>query len=152
MIKQSCITISFCLAIPFASAHADSKLDSQAAIDSLSQSIVFAEQAITEVRGQEAINLLTASVANAEVTIALANATETINAVSDDQMLAELDTLLDGSDADTANGLIMAVVAERPVLASAIQDMAITAGYDEAMVASSVVNGLGDAAATAAGN
>lgn len=151
MIKKSLITLGLCMALPIGSAYADSKLSSEEAIMSLQQSIAFAEQAILDANGQQAVNVLAASIANAEVTIALANATETINGVSDNQMLAELDGLLDGSDADTADSLIVAVVSERPVLASAIQDMALAAGYDQAMVANSVVAGLGDAAATAAG-
>ena len=66
-------------------------------------------------------------------------------------MLSELDTVLDKVDQFEANELIMAVVSERPVLAAAVQDMALEAGYSEAMVATAVVEGLGSAEATAAG-
>lgn len=136
-------------------------VQAQAAVNMLAASIAGAElsialadagDAIRFGQGQEAINMLAASVASAEVSIALASASETINGVSDMQMLAELDQVLDGKDADTANDLIMAVVAERPMLAAAVQDMAVGAGYDEAMVASSVFAGLGDLPATAAGH
>lgn len=135
-------------------------VQAQEAINLLAASIAQAELSITLAdtgdairfgQGQDAINLLAASIAGAEVTIALADASETINGVSDLQMLAELDTVLDGNDADGASELIMAVVAERPLLASAVQDMAVGAGYDEAMVASSVLGGFGDMPATAAG-
>ena len=98
------------------------------------------------------MNMLAASISGAEVSIALASANEVIEGVSDMQMLAELDSVLDGKDADSASDLIMAVVSERPMLAAAVQDMAVGAGYNEAMVASSVFGGLGDLPATAAGN
>lgn len=117
----------------------------------LSITLADANEAIRFGQGQDAINMLAASIAGAEVSIALAGANETINGVSDMQMLAELDTVLDGQDANSASDLIMAVVGERPMLAAAVQDMAIDAGYNEAMVASSVFGGLGDLPATAAG-
>ncbi|MGH1373232.1 MAG: hypothetical protein ACRBBW_14420 [Cellvibrionaceae bacterium] len=117
----------------------------------LSIALADANDAIRFGQGQDAVNMLAASIAGAEVSIALASANETINGVSDMQMLAELDTVLDGKDADSASDLIMAVVAERPMLAAAVQDMAVGAGYNEAMVASSVFGGLGDLPATAAG-
>ncbi len=117
----------------------------------LSIALADANDAIRFGQGQEAVNMLAASIAGAEVSIALASANESIQGVSDMQMLAELDTVLDGKDADSASELIMAVVSERPMLAAAVQDMAIGAGYNEAMVASSVFGGLGDLPATAAG-
>ncbi len=117
----------------------------------LSIALADANDAIRFGQGQEAVNMLAASIAGAEVSIALASANESIQGVSDMQMLAELDTVLDGKDADGAADLIMAVVSERPMLAAAVQDMAIGAGYNEAMVASSVFGGLGDLPATAAG-
>lgn len=117
----------------------------------LSISVASANDAIREVRGQEAVNMLVASVANAELTLALADAAMTVAAVSDETMLSELDGVLGNVDTDEANDLIMAVVAERPMLAAAVQDIALTAGYNEAMVATAVVSGLGSAAATAAG-
>ena len=132
----------------------------QEAIDYLSASVAEAEltialadagDAIRYGQGREAANALAYSIANAEVSIALVNATETIRGVSDNQMLAELDSLLDGENPESADQLISAVIGERPLLASAVQDMAIGAGYDQAMVASSIMSGLGDAAATAAG-
>jgi len=118
----------------------------------LSITLADANEAIRFGQGQDAMNMLTASISGAEVSIALASANEVIEGVSDMQMLAELDTVLDGKDADSASDLIMAVVSERPMLAAAVQDMAVGAGYNEAMVASSVFGGLGDLPATAAGH
>ncbi len=117
----------------------------------LSIALADANEAIRFGEGQEAVNMLAASIAGAEVSIALASANDTINGVTDLQMLAELDSVLDGKDDDSASDLIMAVVSERPMLAAAVQDMAVGAGYNEAMVASSVFGGLGDLPATAAG-
>lgn len=117
----------------------------------LSISLASANDAIRQVRGQEAVNMLMASVANAEVTFALTDAAMALASVSDETMLSELDGILSNVDAEEANNLIMAVVSERPMLAAAVQGMALDAGYNEAMVASAVVSGLGSAAATAAG-
>jgi len=110
-----------------------------------------ADEAINQVRGQEALNQLMASIADAEIGISLAQANEVIQGVSDMQMLAELDSSLKGSDADQANELIMAVVSERPMLASLVEGMATGSGLDEALVASAVFSGLASAPATAAG-
>lgn len=110
-----------------------------------------ADEAIKQVRGQEAINQLMASVADAEIGISLAQANEVIQGVSDMQMLAELDSSLLGSSAEQANDLIMAVVSERPMLASMVEGMATGAGLDDALVASAVFSGLASAPATAAG-
>lgn len=140
--------------------HAIRSVQAQEAVNMLTASLAEADlsialadanDAIRFGQGQEAVNMLAASIAGAEVSIALASANETIQGVSDFQMLAELDTVLDGKNDETASELIMAVVAERPMLAAAVQDMAIGAGYNEAMVASSVFGGLGDLPATAAG-
>jgi hypothetical protein len=114
-------------------------------------SIAYADDSIRAVRGQEALNSLTASVADAELTIAVADSIEAINAVSDSQMLAELDDVLQNTPDAAANDLIVAVVSERPVLASAIQDMATDAGFSEALVATAIMGGLSNAEATAAG-
>ena len=117
----------------------------------LSLSIASATDAIQQVKGQEALNMLMASVANAEIIFALTDASMTLASVSDETMLSELNGVLASVDTDEANDLIMAVVSERPMLAAAVQGMALDAGYNEAMVASAVVSGLGSAAATAAG-
>jgi|GEM_PF-1975102 len=117
----------------------------------LSITLASANDAIRQVQGQEAINSLLASVANAEVSLALVDASMAVASVSDETMLQELDSVLDDVGSDEANALIMAVVSERPMLAAAVQDMALSAGYNEAMVATAVVSGLGSAAATAAG-
>ena len=117
----------------------------------LTLAVASATDAIREVRGQEAINMLAASVANAEISISLADAGELIDSISDSQMLAELDDSLINANVGDANDLIMAVVSERPMLASAVQNMALDAGYNEGLVASAVIGGLGGAEATAAG-
>lgn len=113
--------------------------------------LAYAEDSIRTVRGQEALNALTASVADAELTIAVADSIAAINGISDSRMLAELDTILQRAPDAEANDLIMAVVSERPVLASAIQDIATDAGFNEALVATAIMGGLSSAEATAAG-
>ena len=150
MINKTLICLGLGLTLPLA-VQAEVKANPQAAISALSQSVSSADDAIRFGQAQGAINALASSVAQAEVSIALADAGETIYAASDEQILAELDYLLGSQPADEANALIVAVVSERPLLASAVQDMALQAGMDEAMVASSIVTGLGDAPATAAG-
>lgn len=117
----------------------------------LTQVLASADEAIKQVRGQEAINQLMASVADAEIGISLAEANEVISGVSDMQMLAELDSSLQGSGAEQANELIMAVVSERPMLAAMVEGMATGAGLDDALVATAVFSGLASAPATAAG-
>ena len=117
----------------------------------LTLSVAYAEDSLRQVQGQEAMNSLLASVANAELSISVADSIDAIDAVSDDQMLAELDAILPGASADTANDMIVAVVSERPMLASAIQESATALGLNDAMVASAIINGLGSTEATAAG-
>ncbi len=113
-------------------------------------SLVNATEAIVAVERQEAINTLMASIAGAEVSIALADANELVNSVSDTTMLAELNQLLD-SQAGNPEELIMATVSERPMLASAVQAMALSSGLNGDMVASAIVGGLGATEATASG-
>ncbi len=149
--------LSLCLSLPLAS-QADS--DAQAAIDhlrgsvanaELSLSIIEADTALREIRGQEALSQLAASVASAELAITLADASEAIGHVSDRQMLAELDTLMTTEPRAERAKLIMAVVKERPMMAAAVQESALEAGFTETQVASIVFGGLSDLPATAAG-
>ncbi len=159
-IKHSLLTCGLCLALPFASAQAASQADADHAINQLkgslasaelTLSLVEAEEAIRAGQAQTAINHLTASLASAEVVMSMADATEAVRHVGDEQLLNELDALLQGQDMGQAAGLMAAVVAERPELASDVQTLGLDAGYDEAMVATSIFTGLGDAPATAAG-
>lgn len=159
-IKHSFIALGMSALLPLAAQAEAVKQDAQAALANLNSSlataeldlaVISAEEAIGEVQANEAMAALLASVANAELGIALAQATEAINGVSDHQLLAELDDSLKGADAVEANDLIMAVVAERPMMAALVQDAAINAGLSEQVVASAVFAGLADAPATAAG-
>ena len=160
MIHKTLICLGLGLALPLA-AHAGVtqpdvrqigiKTDPQAALSALAHSVSSAEQAISDSRAHAAINALAASLAEAEMSIVLVDASETIYAASDEQILVELDYLLDKQPGTEANELIMAVVSERPLLAAAVQDIAVQSGMDEAMVAASIMSGLGDAPATASG-
>lgn len=139
--------------------HAIRLVQAQEAVNLLSGALANAEMSIALAhandairfgQGQDAINALTSEIAHAEVSIALANASELIDSVPDEQMLNELDATL-RAQPDSADAMIAAVVSERPLLAEAVQGRALDAGLDPAMVAFSVVDGLGMAPATAAG-
>lgn len=110
-----------------------------------------ADFAIRDVSRQEAFNQLAAAIANAELSIASVEAQVAINTVSDDQLLNELEATLANADATHADNMIRAVVSERPMLAAAVQDRALSAGIDEVMVANALTAGFSEAAATAAG-
>jgi len=137
------------------------EVNGQSAVNLLSASIADAEvsislananDAIFAVEQQAAIDGLAALIADAELSIALSEAKDTINGVSDDTMLAELDQLLAaGQHEGEAEQLIMATVAERPMLASSVQAMALDSGFNEALVANAIIGGLSTAEATAAG-
>lgn len=164
-IKHSLLTCGLCLALPFASAQAANQtgagqlsadnainqLKGSLASAELTLSLVAAEEAIRGGQAQTAINHLTASLASAGVVMSMAEASEAVRQVGDQQLLNELDVLLKGQDMEQAAGLMAAVVAERPELAAHVQTLGLDAGYDEAMVATSIFTGLGDAPATAAG-
>ncbi|WP_439135870.1 hypothetical protein [Pseudomaricurvus sp.] len=159
-VKSSLFALSICFALPLTSAQAETRSDAQQALNALSGSVASAElalsvaganQAIREVQTQDAINQLSASVAQADLSIALANANETIKATDNGQMLNELDALLNGMDDHQVSELISAVVSERPGLAADVQTLALNAGFQEDMVASSIISGISDAPATAAG-
>lgn len=117
----------------------------------LTIALASASEAIRDVQGQEAVNMLAASVANADLNIAFVEAQVAINQVGDDQLLNELSETLANADDTRANDMIMAVVSERPMLAAAVQDRALGAGINEALVANALTAGFGEAAATAAG-
>jgi len=155
--KKLLMTAALGLALPMAASHAATNNSAQDAINELSSSIAAAELsislaeanvAIMDGQSMEAVQMLTASLASAEMSISLAGAYDTLSTVSDATMLAELNSVLGREDADA---LIMATVAERPMLASAVQGMALEAGMNEAMVANAIIGGLGSAEATAAG-
>ena len=131
--------------------EAVNRLTASVAQAELSLALVDAEEVIRQGQAQEAINMLTASIANAEVSIALADATQLIDSVSDSQMLAELDLLLNQDQGADASDMIMAVVSERPALASAVMNVAVGAGQEEALVAATILSVLDDLPATAAG-
>ncbi len=133
---------------------------SQEAINGLTASIAEADLiialaeadfAIRDVSRQEAFNQLAAAIVSAEFAIASTEAQVAINAVSDDQLLNELESTLASADAEHANDMIRAVVSERPMLAAAVQDRALSVGLDEVMVAHALTAGFSEAAATAAG-
>ena len=136
------------------------EVQSQEAINMLTASIAEADLtiaiaeanfAIRDVTTQEAFNQLAAAVVEADLTIAAVEVQVAINSVTDDQLLNELEATLDGADSDLATDMILAVVSERPMLASAIHDRAMSAGLDEALVANALTAGFSEAAATAAG-
>ena len=136
------------------------EVQSQEAVNMLTASIAEADLtiaiaeanfAIRDVSTQEAFNQLAASVAQADLTIASVEAQVAINAVDDDQLLNELEATLANANNDVASDMILAVVSERPMLASAVQDRALAIGMDEQLVANALTAGFGEAAATAAG-
>lgn len=140
--------------------EAISHVSGQDAVNQLSASVANAEISISLANAydaiafgerHEAMNMLTASIASAEMSIALANGNETLNGVSDVTMLSELSGLLAKSDTPNIEQLILATVAERPMLASSVQTMALDSGYSEAMIATAIIGGLSAAEATAAG-
>lgn len=159
-VKSSLLALSVCFALPLTSAQADTRSDAQQVLNTLNGSVASAElalsvaganDAIREVKAQTAINQLSASVAQADLAIALANANDSIKGIEDSQMLAELNGLLNGMDDQQVSELISAVVSERPVLASDVQTLALNAGFHEDMVATSIISGISEAPATAAG-
>lgn len=127
--------------------------DESQALQALQASIDYAEEAILDVDTQTAFNRLHAGVANAELAFSVVEAAEVLDGVSDSQMLREMSDILKSSDDQTESlGLLASVVSERPTLAFDLQGVAIEAGYDANQVANIVVDGLGETAATAAGN
>lgn len=160
-VKSSLIAMGIALALPLTAAHADTRSDAQDVLNALNGSVASAElalsvaganEAIRDVQVQQAINQLSASVAQADLTIALVSAQDSINGIEDSQMLAEMSDLLKGTDSEGMSELISAVVSERPILAADVQTLALNAGMQEDMVASSIISGMSNAQATAAGN
>lgn len=159
--KLSLLALSVCFALPLSGAQADiNKSDAQQVLNTLNGSIASAElalsvaganEAIQAVQTQQAFNQLSASVAQADLTIALVNAHDSINTVGDAQMLDEMGGLLNGMDTENVSELITAVVSERPALAADVQTLALNAGLQEDMVANSIISGMSNAPATAAG-
>lgn len=159
-VKSSLLAMGIALALPLTAAHADTRSDAQQVLNTLHGSVASAElalsvaganQAIREVQAEQAINQLSASVAQADLTIALVNAHDSISGVSDAQMLAELNGLLNNNAGENQPELISAVVSARPTLAADVQTLALNAGLQEEMVASSIIKGMSQAPATAAG-
>ncbi len=142
---------SFCQAdTAKASQDVVNELNSLVASAELLLAVDNANQVIQDIETQAAFDELAASVANAELTLALADASEAINAIPDAVMLADLDQALQ-SHPEQANDMIMSVISERPLLASAVESVSAEAGVDGALVATAIANGLGAAQATAAG-
>ncbi len=139
--------------------HAGTYQDSTAVIGDLNAAVANAElvlsvdnanQVLQTIQTQEAFGALAASVANAELTLAMADASDAIRIVPDAVMLAELDQVLQANPEQSAD-MIMSVISERPMLASAVESLSTNAGIDGALVASAIATGLGSAQATAAG-
>ena len=156
---KTIIATTLALLLPV-TAQAETKRDAEPALSALEASLanadrtlalVQAQEALNRVYAQEAISALNTTLARAEVTLALVEASDILNTVNDTTLLAELQGLLDGNAGDRVAGLITAVVSERPGLAPEIQDMALTAGYGDTLVAAAIISGLGTAPATAAG-
>lgn len=117
----------------------------------LTIAVAEADFVLRDIEQTQAFGALAASVANADLVIASVELQQAIASVSDDQLISELEASLASADEIEASDMILAVVSERPMLAAAVQDKALAAGLNEAMVANALTAGFGQAAATAAG-
>ncbi len=154
------LALAIGLTLPLFASASTLKHDAQPALNALNDSLASAEltialadanQALGHIQAQEIMGDLSAGVAAAEISIALATVNEFIQGVDDQQLIHDLQSTLQAGSDSSHLDLIASVVAERPTLAAAVQELAIDMGYDEALVAAAVVSGLSEAPVTAAG-